>query len=157
MAVAELTIREQIIQALIELAKDCEDEDGNRMFNNVYRGNLDDLAGNPLALPAVGIEEGPEEKLAEMHPFTDKNLSVYVHVKWQGVSGVEPFEKFNYYLGALQKLYMADIQVGGLARNVQEEGNSCSIESDDPQPGGSLILRITYRHVRDNPYKSTYP
>lgn len=145
------TVRESLVKALQNIVACITNDEGELVFNNVYRGNLD--ADKSIAFPAVGLEEGEEETIDLMFPKIDKRLRIIIHFKFTKNVDVDLSSDFNYYLGQLQNVVFNDLSIGGFGFNIQEIGNVTEMENRfDKRPGGALIVEVSYRHVNGDPF-----
>jgi hypothetical protein len=150
---AAKTIRQQLIDALYAKIGECKDPDNadGLVWNLVTRNNLDDV--EVTQMPAVGIEEGEEEVFDQMWPVLHKRLPVFIEFRFQNEYGVDVYDKFNYYLGVLQRTLLPEKNLGGIAYDLQERGNAPRIvDKNDNFPGGVLILELLYKVRNDDPY-----
>jgi hypothetical protein len=101
-----------------------------------------------LDCPGVRIEEGAEQTMGMLWPYVDKRLRLYFHVKVIAVMGVDPDPLINYYFTRIgQLLVNTDGHLANLTHGVEEAGNSIERNgSADPEPGGTLVIDIDYRH-----------
>lgn len=147
----KITLRQKIIARMIELLEAIEHPETGALFANVLRGDLSDYDISNGA--AAGVDEGDEETIDQMHPALMKQLRVYVHFKCIPLQdGVDPYDLFNYYLGELQSKIVGQDKYPNLVIDCQEAGSRPNVATDDPEPGGVLILDVKYRHKNGDPY-----
>lgn len=147
------TVRQNIIDSLYSRMDNMTDpETGEVIWNSVLK---DDLEGVEFTqLPALGLYEGDEDTTDVMWPCLLKTLRVFIEFKFGNDIGIDVYDRFNYYLGVLQKTLLVDKNVGGYAYDIQEAGNTPRIvDRNDPLPGGVLIVDIRYRVRNDSPYQ----
>ena len=119
------TVREKIIDYLMALAaamKHQHADDESSLFQNVYRGDPDDMPNLKVVnAPFCCVEDGEEQTIGELTSMvTVKRMAVYIHVRFaKGQQGVDPYEVFNYYLSRLQVAILTDYRLGGTCRRVE--------------------------------------
>ena len=155
LATADRTVLQRVVDELVIRITAMVDENGDKLWNSVGRGALP--SPNALALPAIGIVQGPEQTIHDLWPHTEKIVSIFLEFKFGRVLNVDSDDIFKYYLGKLQaRLFGAkdNLTLGGLlAANVTETGSNPEIEDkNDPVPGGLLMLQVHYRHWTADPY-----
>lgn len=146
------TVRQTMLDALFDKLKNMQDpHTGIPLWNGVVRGGLEDV--ETTTMPVVGMEESDEEVMDVTWPQLHRRLSVIVAFVFQRKHGEDVYDKFNYYLGALQYWILQDRQLGGVSYDVQEVSNSPRIvDKSDNYPGGQLLIDLYYKVRNDNPY-----
>lgn len=152
-----LILREKIIQYIMTSLEGLyrTDPTGDKLFKHVFRGDPDDEDnGDKYGYPAVWVEDGDEEKGSDMtQQVVHKTMIVYVHLRYdKGQGGVDPYKIFNYYLGRVVKMILEDNRLGGNCFDCNEVGSSPKVFTQDRSQGGTLVLAVRYRHVRNDLY-----
>lgn len=131
-----------------------QNEDIERLWNQVSRGAL--VVNNAITIPALALQQGPEQVVEQIYPFIDKIVTYYVEFRFQYFENLDSLVTFQYYLGKLQARLFGtndNITLGGLCVDVRETNANPEIESDvDPLPGGMLTFQARYRHWNGDPY-----
>jgi len=152
-----LTIKMQLIAAIIEalreamFAPDTTDPAlvGVKLFEFVDPGTLEDIPSTQT--PAGRVEMGETVIRDGMNMVIDKQTRLYVHVKLQGVVGVDPAPLLDYYFGRIANVLVTPDHFADIAFDISEAGNSPQyLGPSDPEPGGSIYFDADYRHGRGN-------
>jgi hypothetical protein len=145
------TVRQRIIDAFDTIVETMTDG-GQSVFLEHHHGDLDSL--DNVAIPAVSIDVGTEEKISMLNGCTEYDLPVFFHFRFRGKRGLDELDVFHYYLGLVQTAVLADHNLGGLTINIEEDSNAHTIIGiEDAIPGGTLATIVTYRTRLHNPYK----
>jgi len=161
-----LSLREQITEDIIRRIREMPDpqaeppkegEEQKLMWNIVKHGTLDLISA--ASLPACAVEEGDEEPTNFVNYLVnDCELKYYIHFKFrpptsQGLDGrVDPQQVYGYYLGQLKKVLFNTEYYANVSYKALPLGNSPEIEVNDPQPGGYIIISVTWREQVADPY-----
>jgi len=138
-------IQTQLLAAIFN-PNDIENQD-LMLFEFGKSGNMQDITR--IQTPGFALEDGGEKKEALHWPWTDKFFRVFVNFKIEKQEGVDQYAMVRYYFGRIvQVLVKPDTHLGGLVLNITETGNTPEINGQgDPEPGGTVILDIEYRHA----------
>lgn len=155
------TLRSKLLQAIndaLEEATFYASDDvipnadmGLALFERGGGGVLDDIT--PQETPAFRLEEGDESKDDKMHSVVDKTLRVYVHFKVMYAEGIDAAPLINYYFGRIVQVLVTPEHFGDIAFDITEAGNSIQYQgASDPEPGGTVMFDVEYRHGRGNQF-----
>lgn len=148
------TVLDRIADRFITRITDMVDEDGKRVWNQVYQGTIDQVPA--LAYPCVALQQGTEEVIHDLWPHHEKICTFFIEFRFQKLGGVDSFVTFRYYLGKLQARLFGvpdNVNLGGLTTNVFETGSNPEVEGQgDRAPGGLLSFNVHYRHWTGDPY-----
>lgn len=151
----DFTHKEKIVRAILAVLEAMTDDAGNRLWNAVARGDPDNLSVRAVQVPLVYVEEGDDvvsDRLVAN--YADRTLRIYFHVRFERAHDVDPYERFNYYLGLLQYALLPDpvCFLGGLAITIEEVAAVPEVYVNDNTPGGQFVVDVKYRTPRSNPY-----
>lgn len=122
---------------------------GQKLFDFVDAGTLDDIPSHQT--PAARVEWGETVIRDGMNMVIDKTTRLYVHVKLQGVVGVDPAGLLDYYFGRIANVLVTPDHFADIAFDISEAGNTPQyLGPSDPEPGGSIYFDADYRHGRGN-------
>lgn len=151
-AAAGRTVRQRIIDQL-EAKLAAMTDDGETVWRQVFRGDLDDM--DNITGSVVAIDCGAEEMTGRTFPCDDYALPVIFQFRFRGGRGRDELDVYQYYLGLLQAALLPDHTLGGMSYDVKELSNSHTIVGvEGVYPGGSLVTEVNYRTRTHNPYKT---
>jgi hypothetical protein len=151
---ATKTIRQLWIEEIYRILREMTYPEEGTVWQKVLRSDLEDI--DVTELPACAVDEGDEERLENMFPFVQKCTKIFIEFRFENKRGTDPYDKFNFYLGLLQKALFNDRTLGGYAYNIDEIGNSPRIvDRGDTRPGGVLMLEIYWKVRNTDPYTNT--
>lgn len=149
------SVRQRMFDAVEAAILAMQDEDGGNMWRAVYYG--DPLLIPNDKAPFVAIDCGTEDKKHSYGGCTVYTLPVFYYMRWTNKQGVDPQDKYLYYLARMQQTVLSNHNLGGLSHNVEEEDNAHTIMGiNDVYPGGYLHVLITYKTRLHNPYKAPH-
>lgn len=144
------TLKQACIRYLMQVCQNMTNSP-TPVWHKVINGNAFQVTA--AELPCVGFEEIRTANTELISNIEMKVMRLSVTFQFPPRSDVDRYERFNYYLGLLQRGLLADFTVGGNALDIYEAGNSPDIEGrSDPRPGGHLLLVIRFRHRLGQPY-----
>lgn len=146
------TVRERIIDSVIQMAKEMSEGD-QPLWLNVFNGDTSDIE-NTLA-PFLGIEEGEEVAIEMYGGRTIKELPIIMSFRWRGGKGLDAGAIYKYYLGKVLATFLPLHEDNHpLVRDLREDSNSPSyLTLEDTFPSGSVVFVLQYDHATHDPYK----
>lgn len=147
-----LTVREQIMRHLKTRFE--AQRKGVNGFNLTWTGGVfrravtkqENREGNTIEL----IDVGEKKKSGIGYEMVHLRVVAEFHVKM--MDGDEPSSVLNEALGDVVRTVGLDIQCGGLALNVEDEGNELDIDgATDMVASGVVVFIVTYRCKSNDP------